>query len=200
MHDLAVAAKIQAAANVHWVSTLAALAIVAGESQADNTADLVGQMEAQADQSKIIAQQAVIQAGEAKRLAPLNFIDTLKNTQDAFQAEQRAWIGVQDAVGRSSYGFYGVESLRDFFSIAAEPQREILEDPECISPLKFRVLAHPAIKSSNLFQSPLPSIAPQGRYNLDMGTSPPAHASTGFEIEGAQTLISQYPQIRDGKL
>ena len=69
----------------------------AAAMQADRTKDLADRMKDQSDRTKVIADQGVIQAGSSQRLAQ-NAVDTLDNTQKAFRAKQRAWVGVQDAV------------------------------------------------------------------------------------------------------
>jgi hypothetical protein len=189
-HDLAVAAGQQAVAAGKQAD--------AAGKQVSSTKDLADRMKDQADGTKVIAQQAVIQANANKRLAQ-NAVDTLKNTRDSFQDEQRAWVGVQDAGGAAPTETLPWRVRIVFFNSGRSPARSVQRDGMYIT--SDHPLNGPGPEQvSQLIFSPAQSIAPQGKYNFMMGEAPPARASTELQLSGNRGLISQLPQIKDGRL
>jgi hypothetical protein len=174
------------------------LATSAGQ-QADRTKELADRMKDQADRTKTIAEQAVVQADANKRLAQ-NAVDTLTNTKQSFQNEQRAWIGVQGTA--DSRGFTETEAWQItivFFNSGRTPARNVQSSGMyTTSPIPLRGPSPQQV--AQLVFGPAQSIAPQGFYREILGREVGAEGATAGQIYGQKILTSQYTQIKGKQL
>ena len=197
-HDLAVAAGNQAT----WTQRLADSAKLQSDKTqivADRTKDLADRMKDQADETKTIADQAVIQARANTQLAQ-NAVNTLTNTKQSFQAEQRAWIGVQ---GTSDIkGFTETEPWQVtvvFFNSGRTPARNVqMSGMYITSPIPLSGPRASDIKM--LTYSPVQSIAPPGYYREVIGREFAGEIVTDIQRAGNKVLVSQYPKIKAREL
>ncbi len=124
----------------------------------------------------------------------------LVNQLTEMRDEQRAWVGVQETAAFG--GFTETEPWKVtvvFVNSGRTPARNVQSSvmfstspvpisgpsPESIKQLQFR---------------PAQSIAPQENYRQALGNDVSAQSSTQFQRQGQQTLISQYPLIKNKQL
>lgn len=131
--------------------------------------------------------------------ADANTKTTIKNAQNAFRSEQRAWVGVLDATPIEFSEAKGFSATVIFFNSGRTPARNVQSSgmymfspapvsgppPEFIKTLSFR---------------PAQSIAPQGRYNLALGQESVGEITTPTQLQGQQNLISRYQDIKNKKV
>ena len=150
--------------------------------------DAVGKLDAQAqamEESRISSESASTRS--------------LTAIIDNFHQEQRAWVGVQEAIPKppTETAAWNVRII--FFNSGKTPARNVQSSTMFMT--SDIPLSRPtADEVKQLEFRPVQSIAPQGRYNLIIGISPPAEASSITQKHGNQTLITQYPYIKSGQL
>lgn len=132
--------------------------------------------------------------------ADRNTRTTIRNAEQSFRAEQRAWVGVLTTT--ESEGFTEKEAWRVkvvFFNSGRTPARNVQTSAMYVtSPVPLSEPAHENIKQ--LMFRPAQSIAPQGSYREAIGTDYPAEVNTPLQRLGQQVLISQYPLIKNKQL
>ncbi|MGD1025429.1 MAG: hypothetical protein ABR880_21810 [Candidatus Sulfotelmatobacter sp.] len=132
--------------------------------------------------------------------ADRNTKTTIRNAQNAFRQEQRAWVGVLSLA--DSKGFTDTEVWKVkvvFFNSGRTPARNVQSSGMFItSPVPISGPVPAQIKQ--LAFRPAQSIAPQGSYQEALGTDYPAEASTEGQRQGQQTLVQQYNLIKNKKL
>ena len=180
-HDLAVAAKTQAE-RITNMST-------AADQIRQATQDTVAQEKRIADN----ARDSLAASNRANGA-------TLQATINQFRQEQRAWVGVQDVnpVG----GFTEKEPWQAtvvFFNSGRTPARHV-ETSGMFLTSPFPIHEPPQEDIKQLTFRPAPSIAPQSYYRQAFGLPVGAEPPMTFQLEGQQTLISQYPLIKSGRL
>ena len=125
----------------------------------------------------------------------------LKNQLQEMREEQRAWVGVLDAVSEPQ-SFTETEPWRVrvvFFNSGRTPARNVQ-----ISGM-FRASSVPVSgptpeQAAQLVFRPAQSIAPQGSFRAAIGSEFAAEASTTFQKQGLQTVVSQYKLIKNKEL
>lgn len=132
--------------------------------------------------------------------ADRNMKTTIKNAQDAFRDEQRAWVGVQGTT--LGEGFTETEPWRItvvFFNSGRTPARNVQTSIMFItSPIPISGPSPDQVEQ--LTFRPAQSIAPQGYYRQAIGGEFVAEASSETERQGTKTLISQYNFIKNKQL
>jgi hypothetical protein len=131
--------------------------------------------------------------------ADQNTKTTIKNAQTSFRDEQRAWLGVLDAVTITFTNTEAWKASVVFFNSGRTAARNVQTSgmyklsniplsgpsPEDIKRLAFR---------------PAQSVAPQGRYNQVMGGATFGEPTTEGQTLGAQALASRFEDIKAKKL
>lgn len=157
-------------------------------------------MKDRAEQTKTIADQAVVQANANKKLAQ-NAVDTLANNKQSFRDEQRARIGVQ---GTSDIkGFTETEPWRVtvvFFNSGRTPARNVQSSSAMYTTSPVPLSGPSFQQVAMLVFRPVQSIAPQGYYREIIGSLVGAETNTADQMSGQQILISQYTQIKNKQL
>jgi hypothetical protein len=170
-------AKIQANAGSDIADAAQQFSDTADETNG-RIADAVDQLQAAADNTKT----------------------TIRNTQTAFRAEQRAWVGVlgvADIAGFTETEVWKVKIV--FFNSGRTPARKVQTSGMYVtSPTPLSGPSTENIKQ--LTFRPAQSIAPQGSYRESIGIEYPAEASTAMQREGHKTLLSEYSLIKTKQL
>jgi len=132
--------------------------------------------------------------------AAKNTSAAVKNAQSAFREEQRAWVGVQGTA--DSGGFTETEPWKIkvvFFNSGKTPARSVQTSGMFItSPIPITGPFAEQVK--RLTFHPGQSIAPQGYYRQTIGADTQAESYTKPQMEGKQTLVSQYKLIKEKQL
>jgi hypothetical protein len=124
---------------------------------------------------------------------------TLKNQEAAFQAEQRAWVGVLDAVPIAFSETVPWSVTVIFFNSGRTPARNV--KISIMYTTSSVPIAEPSQEQIDQLQfRPVQSIAPQGKFNLSVGAAPGPQPMTDFQRRGTTVLLSQYKEIKDSKL
>jgi hypothetical protein len=115
------------------------------------------------------------------------------------QLDQRAWVGVLATTYIDFTESTPWRVTEIFFNSGRTPAQNVEASAMFItSPVPIRGPRPQDIKQ--LVFSRAQSIAPQTRYNQNLGYSFPAEISSSFEKNGAQTLVSQYQFIKNKQL
>lgn len=171
---------------------------VAAEQQAARTKDLADRMKEQADSTRTIADQAIIQARANQKLAQ-NATDTLANDREAFREEQRAWMGVESAAGRPLIASAPWAVQMAFFNSGRTPARDL--QIAVMYKISIVPLSGPPARDIKALRfHRVESVAPQGHYYLNMGTSPGAEGASAFATRSGKILVAEYPFIKSGRL
>jgi hypothetical protein len=171
---------------------------VAAANQAAATKDLADRMKDQAGSTKTIADQAIIQARANEKLAQ-NAADTLANDRQAFRDEQRAWIGVRETVGKPFTETSPWNVQVTFFNSGRTPARHV--QIAALFTTSNVPLSGPSADQIRLLTfHRAQSIAPQGQYHANFGTSVPAEALSIVQMQGQKQLADQYSLIKNGHL
>ena len=116
---------------------------------------------------------------------------TIRNNQ----LDQRAWVGVLDAVANDFTETEGIAGTVIFFNSGKTPARDVQTSIAfVVSPTPLT--APPPNLISQLTFRPAQAIAPQGRYNLAFGEFFAGEQSTQAQLEGSRALISRYKDIK----
>lgn len=172
---------------------------------------ITARTQAQKMQSMSTAADKIREAAEKMVTQDQRIADNAKNALDASnrqsqasldasigssRLDQRAWVGVLDLVPRDFSETSGMPVVVVFFNSGKTPARNVQ-----ISSM-FRIVAVPMYGPSpenikHLIFRPAQSIAPQGRYNQILGERiPSGDISTPPEIQGLQTIISEFQDIK----
>jgi hypothetical protein len=132
--------------------------------------------------------------------ADRNTKKTISDTETAFRAEQRAWVGVQ-GTGEIK-GFTESETWKVtvvFFNSGRTPARNVRTSGMYVtSPIPLSGPSTENIKQLGF--RPAQSIAPQGFYHHNIGAEAAAEGTTAAQLQGQQQLISEYKFIKDKRL
>lgn len=124
---------------------------------------------------------------------------TIKNAQAAFRADQRAWVGVQEADGKDFSETTPWTVTVVFFNSGKSPARNVQTSAK-YKTSHIPLAGPPAEDIENLHFRPAQSIAPQGRYFQLMGGVIPAEPYTPFQMKGFDQLIPEYQSIKTKQL
>jgi hypothetical protein len=173
------------------------LAVAAGK-QASRMQDFADRMKDQADRTKDLVDQATIQT-EASQQLTQNAIDTLRNTQQSFRDEQRAWVGL---LGTNPEPFTETEPWTVtvvFFNSGRTPASNVKSAIMYkVSPVAISGPAPEDIKALKFH--PVQSVAPQAAVNQIVGHFAPPEGMTQSQEEGVKQLLARNQAIKNGKL
>lgn len=123
----------------------------------------------------------------------------LKTNIDAAHLDQRAWIGVKDAIFKDFSSTVPWTVTVIFVNSGKTPARNAeISSMFTTSPVPIR--GPSAEQTKQLSFHPIESIAPQGTYNEVLGTSTAGEVYTLSQVQGTAALISQYEAIKSGAL
>jgi hypothetical protein len=132
--------------------------------------------------------------------AATNTRTTIANSEKAFRAEQRAWVGVREAVSVEVSETTPWKVVVTFFNSGKSPARNVQ------SSTRFKTSNTPVhgpsedeIKRLVAFR-PANSIAPQGEYHINIGGPVSGEPYTAEQLQGSQAIISEFKYIKDGTL
>jgi hypothetical protein len=132
--------------------------------------------------------------------ADRNTKQTISNTQTAFRAEQRAWVGVQGVA--NSKGFTETEVWQItivFFNSGRTPARNVQASGMYVTS-RTPLLGPSTQQVAQLVFRPVQSIAPQRFYRENIGNPVDAEGVSVNETTGQKILTSQYTQIKNKQL
>ncbi|MGH2506771.1 MAG: hypothetical protein ACRDHZ_05075 [Ktedonobacteraceae bacterium] len=145
-------------------------------------------------------------AGEANWLNRSNSINSERQSNKTFQAsvdqfrlEQRAWVGVEHvaSTGFTDRTIWTVTVT--FVNSGKTPAKNVeVSAAYVVSPVS---IAGPSMEEvTRLHFGPAQSIAPEGRYSMELGPIVLGHPVFRPEIKDSQTLLSSYEAIKAGRL
>jgi hypothetical protein len=161
--------------------------------------EAVRKLNAQAEASKKLADQALVQAGASKSLAQ-NAVDTLGNSKQSFRDEQRAWVGVQGIADSKGFTEKEVWQITVVFFNSGRTPAHNVQVSGMYTTLSVPLSGPSRQQIAQLVFRPAQSIAPQGYYRESMGNVVGAEGSSTSQISGQQILASQYAQIKNKQL
>jgi hypothetical protein len=199
-----VAQVIQSGCNNKSTSKQVDRIIGAADTQASAAQDISEAEENFSDSASWIEQHlddAANAIQDSVDTADRNTRTTIHNSEKAFKEGQRAWVGVQDAIPRGSFDektSWGVTVI--FANSGRTPAREVETSAMFItSPVEIDGPKPEQI--AQLVFRPAQSIAPQGKYNQNIGGSGAVgEPYSTRQLEGSQVLISQFQLIKDKHL
>jgi hypothetical protein len=157
-------------------------------------------IESHLGQAVIDFQTAAKDSTNASKIAAKNAETNIRNAQESFKQEQRAWVGLQN-VGPVS-GLTDTEPLKaqiNFFNSGRTPARNVQFSAKFMT--SPTAIAEPPKEGlDQLLFTPVQSIPPQGGYHPILGADTLAQVASQSQRHGQEVLISQYKAIKEKTL
>lgn len=173
---------------------------------AEATKDASGAASDQADAAQQFSDTAedingrMSDAVDQLQAAAKNTKTTIKNAEKSFRQEQRAWVGVQDAVPGDFSDTQALGVTIVFFNSGRTPARNVQTSVRYELSLT-PIAGPPPSEVSKLTFHPGSSIAPQGKYNQRIGGGGMVgEPYVPSQISGVADLISKFHEIKGKKL